>query len=104
MLYSYHFDKMELRITIFINFQVYHRNKKNFEIEFLYSFLKIRDVCMDLEPCLKVHNLVVIQLKNTKLGHMTNCKVVFHMAVLFYEIGNSTQSPAQPQGGQWMNL
>ena len=31
MLYSYHFDKTELRITIFINFQVHHRNKKNFE-------------------------------------------------------------------------
>ena len=34
--------------------------------------LKIRDVCMDLEPCFKVHNLVVIQLNNTKLGQMTN--------------------------------
>ena len=65
--------------------------------------LKIRDVCMDLEPCLKVHNLVVIQLNNTKLDQMTNFKVVFHMVVLFYKfdkIGNSTQSPAQPQSGQ----
>ena len=65
--------------------------------------LKIRDVCMDLEPCFKVHNLVVIQLKNTKLGQMTNSKVVFHMVVLFYkfdEIGNLTQSPAQSQSGQ----
>ena len=32
MLCSYHFDKTELRIImIFINFQVYHRNEKNFE-------------------------------------------------------------------------
>ena len=31
MLYSYHFNKTELRITIFINFQVYHRSDKNFE-------------------------------------------------------------------------
>ena len=57
---------------------------------------------MDLEPCFKVHNLVVIQLKNTKLGQMT--KVVFHMVVLFYKfvkISNSTQSPAQFQSGQW---
>ena len=64
---------------------------------------KFRDVCMDLEPCFKVHNLAVIQLKNTKLGQMTNFKVVFHMVVLFYKfdkIGNSTQSPAQPQSGQ----
>ena len=65
----------------------------------MYGFggrhLKIRDVCMDLEPCFKVHNLAVIQLKNTKLGQMTNFKVVFHMVVLLYKfdkIGNSTQS------------
>ena len=48
----------------------------------LYGFggrhIKIRDVCMDLEPCFKVHNLAVIQLKNTKLGQMANFKVVFH--------------------------
>ena len=62
------------------------------------ELLKIREVCMDLEPCFKVHNLVVIQLKITKLGQMTNLKVVFHMVVLFYKfvkISNSTQSPAQ---------
>ena len=46
--------------------------------------LKLRDVCMDLEPCFKVHNLVIIHLKNTKLGQMTNFKVVFHMMVLFF--------------------
>ena len=86
MLKSYHFDKMELKITIFLNFQVYHRNEKNFESScgFGGRHLKIRDVCMDLEPCFKVHNLVVIQLNNTKLGRMTNFKVVFHM-MLFYK-------------------
>ena len=31
MLYSNHFDKTELKIMIFINFQVFHRNEKNFE-------------------------------------------------------------------------
>ena len=40
------------------------RNEENFES--LYGLgghhLKIREVCMDLEPCSKVHNLVVIQL------------------------------------------
>ena len=59
---------------------------------------------MDLGPCFKVHNLVVIQLKNTKLSQMTNFKVVFHMMVLFYQfdkIDNSTQSTAQPQSGQY---
>ena len=37
-----------------------------------------RDFCMDLEPCFKVHYLVVyIQLNNTKLGQMTNLNVIF---------------------------
>ena len=51
---------------IFINFQVYHKNEINFESSYGFGgrHLKIiRDVCMDLEPCFKVHNLVVIQLK-----------------------------------------
>ena len=55
----------------------------------------------------KVHNLAVIQLKDTKLGQMTNLKVVFHMVVLFYKfdnIGNSTQFPAQPQSGQYIKI
>ena len=102
MLYSHHFDK-----TDFIDFQVYHRNEKN-QFESSYGLggrhLKIRDVCMDLEPCFKVHKMAVIQLKNTKLGQMTNVKVVFHMVVLFYKfdkMGNSTQSPAQPQSGHY---
>ena len=59
---------------------------------------------MDLEPCFKAHNLAVVQLKTQKLGQMTNVKVVFHMVVLFYKfdkMGNSTQSPAQPQSGQY---
>ena len=43
--------------------------------------LKIRDVCMDLEPCFKVHNLVVIRLNSTKLGQMTNLNAVFRMVV-----------------------
>ena len=68
MLYSYHFDKTELKI--FLNFQVFHRNEKIFESVhgFGGGHLKIRDVCMDLETCFKVHNVVVIKLNNTKLG------------------------------------
>ena len=46
------------------------------------SHLKIRDVCMDLEPCFKVHNLVVIQIKHTKLGQMTYLNVIFYMVKL----------------------
>ena len=42
---------------------------------------------MDLEPCFKVHNLVVIQLhvNSTKLRQMTNLKVVCHMVVSIYK-------------------
>ena len=36
---------------------------------------------MDLEPCFKVHNLVVIQINNTKLGQMTTLNVIFYMVV-----------------------
>ena len=45
MLYSCHFDKTELKIMIFINFQVYHRNEKNFESSYGLGgrHLKIRD-------------------------------------------------------------
>ena len=53
---------------------------------------------MDLEPCFKVHNLVVIQLKNTKLGQMTNLNMIFYMVVSIYklyQIYNSLQSPAR---------
>ena len=48
--------------------------------------LKLRDICMDLKPCFKVHNLVVIQLKNTKLDQMTNFNVVFYMVVSIYKL------------------
>ena len=54
---------------------------------------------MDLEWCFKVHNLVVIQLNNTKLGQMTKLEVIFYMVVSIYrldKIWNTTQSPAQP--------
>ena len=87
MLYSCHFDKTELKIMIFINFQVYHINEKNFESSYGLGgrHLKIRDVCMDLEPCFKVHNLVVIQLRNTKLGQMTNLNMIFYIVVSIYK-------------------
>ena len=85
---------------IFINFQVYHRNEKNFESSYGLggSHLKIRDVCMDLEPCFKFYNLVVNQLKNTKLGQMTNLNMIFYMVVSIYkldQIYNLPQSPAR---------
>ena len=50
----------------------------------------------------KVHNLVVIQLNNTKLGQMTNLNMIFYTVVSvykLYKIFNLNKSPAQPQTG-----
>ena len=58
--------------------------------------LKLRDICMDLEPCFKVHNLVVIQLKNTKLDQMTNFNVVFYMVVSIYKLDQIYNYPLSP--------
>ena len=58
--------------------------------------LKIRDICMDLEPCFKVHNLVVIQLKNTKLGQMTNLNMIVYMVVSIYKLDQICNSPGSP--------
>ena len=56
---------------------------KNFKS--LYGFggpcLKIRDVCMDFEPNLKVHNFVSVYPKSIKLGQMTNLSKIFHVVV-----------------------
>ena len=40
---------------------------------------------MEFELYLKVHNLVAIQLNHTKLGQMTNRKMVFYVGVLGLE-------------------
>ena len=38
----------------------------------------IRDVCMDFEPCFKVHNLVSVHPKSIKLGQMTSLNAIVH--------------------------
>ena len=54
---------------------------------------------IDLEPCFKVHNLVVIQLKNTKLGQLTNLNMIFYIVcqfinkILLDQICNSPKVP-----------
>ena len=54
---------------------------KNFKS--LYGFggrsLKIRDVCMDLEPYFKVHNFVSVHPKSIILGQMTNLNMIFQI-------------------------
>ena len=57
---------------------------------------------MDLEPCFKVHNLVVIHLNSTKLGQVPNLKVAFCVVASIYQLDNIynlTHSPVQPQSG-----
>ena len=51
---------------------------------------------MDLEPCFKVHNLVVIQLNNTKLGQMTNLNMIFYMVVSIYKLDQICNLPQSP--------
>ena len=55
------------------------------EQEYLYGFggrfLKIRDVCMDFEPCFKVHNLASVHPKSIILGQMTNLNMIFHVSL-----------------------
>ena len=48
--------------------------------------LKIRDVCMDFEPCFKVHNLISVHPKYIVLGQMTNLNMIFHMVVSVYRL------------------
>jgi len=37
---------------------------------------KIKDVCMDFEPCFKVYNLVSVFPKSIKLGQMTTLSIL----------------------------
>ena len=71
-----------MKIAVF-PFQTITEIIKNFKS--LYGFegccLKIRDVCMDFEPYLKVHNLVNVHPKNIKLGQMTNLNMIFYVMV-----------------------
>ena len=63
----------------------------------LYGFggrcLNIREVCMDFEPCFKVHNLVSVYPKGIKLGQMTNLNVIFHVVVSVYQLVTIWNSP-----------
>ena len=77
-----------MKIAMFSHFKEFHGNHKNFKS--LYGFegscIKIRDACMDFEPCFKVHNLVSVHPKSTILGQMTNLKMIFHVVVSVYRL------------------
>ena len=61
--------------------------KKN---ESLYDFggrcQEFKNICMDFEPCLKVHSLISLEHKGTKLGQMINLNASFHELVSNYRL------------------
>ena len=48
--------------------------------------LKIRDFCMDFEPCFKVYNLDSAHPKSIKLGQMTTLNGIYHVLVSVYRL------------------
>ena len=65
-------------------------------------FLKIRDVCMDFDPYLKVHNLDSVHPKSIILGQITNLNMIVHVMVSVYrlvKIRNSPQFPDEFRNG-----
>ena len=64
------------------------------------------EVCMDFEPCFKVHNLVSVCPKGMKLGQITNLNVIFRLVVSVYRlvtIWNSPQFPVEFRNGLYLN-
>ena len=57
-----------------------------------------RDVCMDFEPCFKVHNLLSVHpnLKSMKLGKMTILNVTFHVGLSGLPIGQNLKLAPVP--------
>ena len=65
------------------------------------QILEFKDICMDFEPCLKVHPLISVQHKCTGLGQMTQyLNMTYHVVVSNYRLvkmSNLPQFLAQPQ-------
>ena len=71
---------------MFAHFYEYHRNcEKKKKNESLYDFggrcQEFRDISMDFEPYLKVHTLISVRHKSTKL-----LNVIFHVMVSNYRL------------------
>jgi len=56
----------------------------------------ITDVCIDFEPCFKVHNLVSVYPKSIKLGQITILNMIFHVVVSVYWLVKIWNSPLFP--------
>ena len=72
-----------------------------------YSFggrcQEIRHICMDSEPCLKVHSLISVHHQGIKLGQMIHLNVIVHVVVSNYrlvKIRNSPQFIVEPRNGR----
>ena len=65
------------------------------------QILEFRDICMDFEPCLKVHPSVSAQQKCTGLGQMTQyLNMTYHVVVSNYQLVKKSNLPqflAEPQ-------
>ena len=62
------------------------------------------EICMDFEPCLKVHSLISSQHKSIKLAQMIHPNVIFNVMVSnsrLVKIWNSPQFLAQPRSCLW---
>ena len=60
------------------------------------AVLKDKFMNMDLEPCLKVYNLVSVYPKIIKLGQMITLNVIFHVVVSDYRLVKLWDSPQFP--------
>ena len=50
------------------------------------SWREIRDICKDVELCLKIHSLISVQHKSIKLRQMIQLYVVLHVVVSNYRL------------------
>ena len=78
------------------DFTVVTKMMKN--LKSFYGFggrcVKIRDVCMDFEPYLKVHNLISVHLKSIILGQITNLNMIilnFGTAYYYRHVCNAVE-------------
>ena len=71
---------------------------KNFKCLCGFGGHCLRDVCMDFEPCFKVHNLVSVHPKSIILGQMINPDMIFHVVVSVYRLVKIWNSPQFPVG------
>ena len=72
-------------LSIFMN--IMETVKRNESLsDFGGSWREIKDICKDVELCLKVHSLISVQHKSIKLRQMILLYVVLHVVVSNYRL------------------